>query len=307
MKKHLLFCCLFTMMLFASCSDYVTTGDATEIPYRKALITGKVDLANTEGVNLTMGILYSTEPRVLLGAAKESLADSLEADFSFSAETDFLKPATTYYYRSYLLKNGKPFYGKTESFTTSPVGPVDMGLSVKWGECNIGANSPEEYGDYYAWGETITRISNMPNSYSFLDVSNNNVSKYCTKSFWGKFDNKAVLEIDDDVAAQSLGNNWRIPTIKEWEELKSNCIWLWNSGGYYVVTSKTTGNSIILPAAGLRYGEIPSKEGYVGAYWSSSVYTEQPVYARYMFFEPGGASKDICFRFYGLSVRPVCD
>ena len=119
---------------------------------------------------------------------------------------------------------------------------VDMGLSVKWATCNVGATKPEDYGSYYAWGETITKDRYDRGNYEW---GNN---KYP----------KTVLSASVDVANVKWGGQWRMPTMAELEELLKNCKWDWvtRSGvqGYHVV-SKINGNSIFLPAAGDRVGD----------------------------------------------------
>ena len=127
---------------------------------------------------------------------------------------------------------------------------VDLGLSVKWATCNMGASSPEEYGDYYAWGETETKSTYDWNTYKWCKGSENTLTKYCTDSDYGTVDNKTVLDPEDDVAHVKWGGNWRMPTDAEIEELRENCIWKWttqNGKNGYKVTSKKNGNSIFLP------------------------------------------------------------
>ena len=101
---------------------------------------------------------------------------------------------------------------------------VDLGLSVKWATCNMGASSPEEYGDHYAWGETETESTYDWNTYKWCKGSKNTLTKYCTDSDYGTVDNKTVLDPEDDVAQVKWGGNWRMPTDAEIEELRENCI-----------------------------------------------------------------------------------
>jgi len=155
---------------------------------------------------------------------------------------------------------------------------VDMGLSVRWADCNIGANHHYETGDYYAWGETSTKVSFPWNTYKH--ISNGKLIKYCSNSSSGRVDNKRILETQDDAAYVNWGNAWRIPTKEQWEELADNnkCKWEWttDSGVYgYKVTSKITGNSIFLPVTGYKPGGTRIEHPELGLYWTSTLFTEQ--------------------------------
>ena len=169
-----------------------------------------------------------------------------------------------------------------------PSGAVDLGLSVYWGTTNIGASKPEDYGDYYAWGETATKTVYSSSTYKFGTSSDGPFSKYNTNSSYGEVDNKTVLDPEDDVAHVKLGGKWRIPTDAECRELWTQCTWGWttqNGVGGYKFTSKTNGNSIFLPAAGSRDPNL-SSVGFLGSYWSSSLRTESPGWAWYVYFQP---------------------
>lgn len=191
---------------------------------------------------------------------------------------------------------------------------VDLGLSVKWATCNVGAGSPEDYGNYYAWGETSTKddFSWETLKYSVSGDSWENVtfSKYNTESERGFVDNNTCLDLSDDAARQNWGGRWRIPTKAEWEELNSKCTWTWTAlGGKngYKVAGKN-GNSIFLPAEGNRRGVSSLVgDGDCGYYWSSSLDTDSPLFAWDMFFETGYHYLDSSHRFNGESVRPVTE
>ena len=196
---------------------------------------------------------------------------------------------------------------------------VDLGLSVKWATYNVGANSPEEYGDYYAWGETEIKTSYTWTNYKFRTSgdSYNTVkfSKYTDVSYYGPVDNKTILESEDDVAHVKRGGSWRIPTIVEFEELKNNCTWTWTTldgiNGYRVTSNKAgyTDRSIFLPAAGLVGQKYRDRAGSYGHYWSSSsqifdVYSRGQ--ARSLDFDSVRVQLLGAYRYCGLSVRPVC-
>lgn len=187
---------------------------------------------------------------------------------------------------------------------------VDMGLSVKWATCNIGAKKPEDYGEYYAWGETKTKYSY--DRFTSKYGSNKTLTKYCTKSGFGTFDDKKVLESEDDVAYEKWGGNWRMPTNEEFCELMENCTWTWTTKyfvkGYLVTSNKAgyTDRSIFLPAAGYRHGTSLHDARSDGGYWSSSLYDREPADAWYLGFNSHLVDWYTGSRIHGFSVRPVC-
>ena len=189
---------------------------------------------------------------------------------------------------------------------------VDLGLpsGTKWATCNVGATKPEEYGNYYAWGETETKTTYKWSTYKWCNGSDDTQTKYCTKGKYGPVDNKTVLELEDDAAAVNWGGAWRMPTVDEWTELLENCTWIWttlNGRIGYEVKSKINGNSIFLPAAGCRGDDDLYGAGDDGYYWSSSLNTDYPFDAWCVLFYSGyvGRYGDYRYRYRGQSVRPV--
>ena len=185
---------------------------------------------------------------------------------------------------------------------------VDLGLSVKWANMNVGATSPEDYGGYYAWGEIKEKFEYYWSTYKWCNGSSTTMTKYCTNSSYGTVDNRTVLDPKDDVAHVKWGGSWRMPTKAEQDELRNNCTWTWttqNGDNGYTVTG-SNGNSIFLPAAGLRYGTEVDYRGSYGHYWSSSLYGYTS-YAYSLIFSSGSYYWDNGYRCYGFSVRPVCD
>ena len=186
---------------------------------------------------------------------------------------------------------------------------VDLGLpsGLRWATTNVGATNPEDYGNYYAWGETAIKTTYDWSTYTLANGSNSTLTKYCNSSSYGTVDNRTTLEAADNAATQNWGGNWRMPTIDEWQELIDNCTWTWatqNSVNGYEVKA-TNGNSIFLPAAGCRYvGELYHAGSY-GCYWSSSLYTNNPGNAQYVHFGSFYRRTDYNPRYYGQSVRPV--
>ena len=190
---------------------------------------------------------------------------------------------------------------------------VDLGLSVKWATCNVGALKPEDYGDYYAWGEIDTKSSYTWTNYRFRtsgdSYSNVQFSKYNTSSSYGTEDNNTSLEMSDDVARQKWGGSWRMPTKDEFAELLNNCTWTQTTlngvNGYRVTSNKFgyTDRSIFLPSAGWRYNTDLRFVGSSGNYWSSSLDTGRPYYALILNSGHFTSGSD---RSLGQSVRPVC-
>ena len=186
---------------------------------------------------------------------------------------------------------------------------VDLGLpsGLLWATCNLGASKPEEYGDYYAWGETTTKSNYDWSTYKYCNGYNDTMTKYCTSSSYGTVDNKTSLELSDDVARASWGGSWRMPTYEEISELNTKCTWTWTSlngtDGYKV--TGPNGNSIFLPAAGCRNRESLDIAGSFGFYWSSSLFTPGACNSRILYFNSSNLKSDNYGRCFGLSVRPV--
>lgn len=185
------------------------------------------------------------------------------------------------------------FSEKPADPTVSSGQVVDLGLSVYWASCNLGAESPEEYGDYYAWGETKTKNSYTQKNYSYYDDN--------TKQFVDIGNDIAGTQYD--AATVNLGNDWRMPTNQEFVELVDNCTLEWiqiNGKNGYKVTGKN-GNSIFLPAAGY-CSSITSYMNDWMFYWTSNSYNKSKAYVfrRYDSYSLGLESI-----YNGFSIRPV--
>ncbi len=186
---------------------------------------------------------------------------------------------------------------------------VDLGLSVKWATMNVGANAPEEYGDYFAWGETNSKTDYSWENYKWCNGSETTMTKYCTDSDYGTVDNRTTLELSDDAARANWGGTWRIPTRDEFTELRTKCTWEWTSlnGVNGRKVTGPNGNSIFLPAAGYRDDSSLDNAGSSGSYWSSSLSTDDPLYGWYLYFlRSSDFNMDYHSRFDGRSVRAVC-
>ena len=185
---------------------------------------------------------------------------------------------------------------------------VDLGLSVKWARCNLGATEPEQYGNYYAWGETSPKNEYKWANYKYGSSKNGPFSKYVLESGYGEVDHKTVLDLEDDAAYAEYGGFWRMPTQKEVEELMNGCTWVWttrNDIPGYKVTSITTGNSIFLPANGMFGGSSANDAGIVGNYWSASLSKENTYFSVSPYFASSYIRNGNCYRYLGLAVRPV--
>ena len=182
---------------------------------------------------------------------------------------------------------------------------VDLGLSVKWAGFNVGANSPEEYGDYFAWGETSPKDEYTEETYQYVKF---------TEDAWGdktaEYTNLGDISgTQYDAASVNWGGTWRMPTKAEQQELLNNCTWeksMYNDVKGYLVTGPN-GNSIFLPAAGYRYGSSSYDVGSYGDYWSSTPREGSDHDACYLFFGSEGLGWDWSYRYVGLSVRPVSE
>ena len=188
---------------------------------------------------------------------------------------------------------------------------VDLGLPSgrKWAAYNVGATKPEEYGGYYAWGETEEKSNYSWSTYKWCNGSYNTMTKYCTDSSYGTVDNKTVLDPEDDVAHVKWGGSWRMPTKAEQDELRNKCSWQWttlNGVNGYRVTGPN-GNSIFLPAAGYRLDTSLYLGGSFGNYWSSTPLESLSYSACCLYFLGTNFDWNSYNRYYGLSVRPVSE
>lgn len=190
---------------------------------------------------------------------------------------------------------------------------VDLGLpsGTKWAICNVGATSPEGYGDYFALGETMTKETYNCSTYRYCNGDYNTFTKYCSDAsggYNGFTDNLTTLQSSDDAATANWGAGWRMPTREEMNELYSNCTheWTTQNGVSGRKFTGSNGNSIFLPAAGNRYGRELYDAGSDGEYWSSSLNTGAPSEAWILYFESDYYDVLGGHRDYGFTVRAVC-
>lgn len=198
---------------------------------------------------------------------------------------------------------------------------VDLGLpsGTKWATCNVGANEPEEYGVYFAWGETFGDYSASGETVSTTHKRTYNwenykyedggLKKYCSDSEYGRngyADSLTVLEPSDDAATVIWGEDWRMPTKEDFEELISNCdtTWTAQNGINGMRFTAPNGNSIFLPATGYKINTI-HYSGNDGYYWSSTLCADNPRNAWRILFSSSMISVQDYYRCYGRTVRPV--
>ena len=188
---------------------------------------------------------------------------------------------------------------------------VDLGLpsGTLWATCNVGANSPEEDGDYFAWGETTPKSRYDWSTYKY-GTAEDQLTKYCNESSFGLngyIDTKTVLDPEDDAATTNWGNGWRMPTSDEFDELINNCsrVWTTQNGKYGRLFTGPNGNTLFLPAAGYYDGASFKVAGSYGEYWSSTLNDAKPLSAYCRYFNVSGVFWGYRNRYYGFSVRPV--
>ena len=283
------------------------------------------DVIVTQGLSLSeLGICWSKE---MNPTANHNCLSTTIWNEPFVCTITGLIPNTKYYVRAYVLRGLEYYYGEEMSFVTDSNGGgslhnghdfVDLGLpsGLLWATCNVGATSPEDYGDYFAWGEIEPK--NYYNWYNYKwrvnegagQEFNFNFIKYCNApecGYNGFTDNLTELLPTDDAAAVNWGGDWRMPTMTEWEELFQNTTHVWKTQngvrGYLFTTGK--GSSLFLPAAGSCCFNEFYEVGECGKYWSNSIDVYAPEIACLFCFDSsykfGGSS-----RISGCSVRPVC-
>lgn len=306
-----------------SLSDATITGEATDVTQSSATITSTVHPTSVHFKDVfTVGVAYSTSLEAFNSYSldqqpsfctwgNQSVEELLNG--TYTVTLGFLSENTTYYYTAFAELDGKYGFGKIKSFTTKedgivPYGAVDLGLSVMWATCNLGANSPEEYGSYYAWGETEEKNYYDWGTYKWCEGAKNTLTKYCTNISDGTVDGKTELDIEDDAAHVNLDGSWRMPTKIEMEELISECTWKWTecNGVNGQLVTGPNGNSIFLPAAGYRYYSSHSGKKS-GRYQCKNLYERNCNYSYVLEFDADDVETDWETRYYGSSVRPVIE
>lgn len=263
----------------------VTTSAAYNITETSAVCGGNVTWDG--GATITSrGIVYWTSSSNLLQTVVCGSGTG-----NFTTTLSGLSAGTTYYYKAYSTNSVGTSYGEVMMFNTPVNGHywVDLGLpsGTLWATCNVGANTPTEYGSYFAWGEPTTKSTFTSSNYTYSS-------------------NPSTLPASADAATAQWGASWRMPTYSEMNELLTNCTVTFTmqdgvSGRLFVGPN---GNSIFLPAAGYREG-VGLYDVGTGNYWTSSCYTNQ-IFARDFFFDSVVCYINYGNRYLGFSIRPVC-
>ncbi len=299
---------------------------ASDIQHHSAKISGSLTVQSEGSFSKSAVLYFSSSESTLEGLKSNGLNQTLTlgVDGSYSAALSSLSSSTSYNFVLVAKVDDVEFASSIGNFTTlaPPSGSVDLGLSVFWATCNLGASKPTEYGGYYQWAGT----KDVPDAGIYLGWSNcpyhtgsyhdSGWTKYNSVESYGTVDNKTVLEAMDDAASVALGGKWRMPTYAEWKELtnSSNCSWTWTTidgVNGYVVQSKKSGYTdkwIFLPAAGCRHNVYLGSVGSNGYYWSSSLNTDNPSLAYHMGFNASYVNRYYYdSRCNALSVRPVSE
>lgn len=295
----------------------VITEEVTDITTDSATSGGNV--TSDGGATVTArGVCWSTSQNPTIDDNDGMTTDG-NGTGSFTSNIPNLAPNTRYYVRAYATNSAGTGYGDEISFTTEeeeeegcePDGEiaghyyVDLGLpsGVKWATCNVGASSPEDYGDYFAWGETSPKVVYDWDTY--LHWNDLDGDGYCD---YGEptINSDISGNVQYDAATANWGGNWRMPTKDEMQELVDHCEWEWTQvngvNGSKVIGPN--GSCIFLPAAGLRYGTSLTNDGNYGSCWSSTPYVS---YASHLSFYDGDEGVYGSNRYYGQTVRPISE
>lgn len=266
------------------------------------------DKVKSIDVTPEVGICYSDENRTPnYDDFKKKLGSAMQ-DYSFTIMN--VASGTTYYYRTYVKLLDEVYYSAVNSITTMGESPyivinghqfVDLGLpsGLLWAHTNVGASSSSDDGDYFAWGETVSKSYYYWNTYKW--------GSPCSK--YNSSDGKTFLDSEDDAATVNWGVPCRMPDFSEFEELYNKCDWSWKSNykgtSGYLVTGPN-GNTIFFPASGIRYDDVLEDHGSYGHYWSRSLYGSF-IYGYELYFRSARVSVGANYRFDGFPVRPVAE
>lgn len=282
------------------------------VTYNSAVIEGYVNTTpSVQGTGAGIIISTSANPTIQNGTIYNIF--ELDKDNKFHIKVTNLTADTMYYLKSFTTENGKPVFGKVRNFATDifEFKAVDLGLSVKWSNVNLGASVPEETGQFYAWGETRSKETFTDENYRFFSNGTSNIHKYNNTMLYAfsehQIDNKTVLDPEDDAATMELRGRWRIPTEEEWNELKNNCKVEWTTVGNVtgaLFTGKT-GNSIFI--RGYNEGFSHPDGALHGKYWTSSLSEDIPIYAKLININDLTIKSSQATRFWGYNIRPVSE
>lgn len=290
---------------------YVNDGIAYDYKYEVAVT---VEINSLEGIE-EWGYVYEDPNgnlmRIPLTQFGNSITDTRYAYYRNEATSSVCLYSYVKYNGDIEYSYGDPVFYPLEYKKEQIMEAVDLGLpsGLKWATCNVGASSPEDYGDYFAWGETEPKTTYDWSTYKWCRGSSYSMTKYCINSKYGTVDNKFWLDPEDDAAHVNWGGSWRMPNSVEQSELRALCHWTWTSQNG-VVGYKVTGpngNSIFLPVTGYRCYDDFFDVGSSGYSWSDQLSEKYGYSAIYMSFGKRGYGWNGMSRCCGLSVRPVCE
>ena len=295
----------------------VTTVEPSEITKTTAICGAEAIVS--EGAELAeIGVCWNTHENPTVN---DKLLSTTTWNEPFSCTLTNLEPGTEYYVRAFALCNSVYYYGENKSFTTESTAGngslnghdyLDLGLpsGTLWATCNVGANAPEKYGDYFAWGETTPKTTYNWSTYKYCNGEPDQLTKYCDDplhGYNGFTDDLTTLLPEDDAATVNWGDGWYMPTYDQWVELYENTRHFWATqndvnGRIFVGAND---NRLFVPFPGYRQDNELNQADTIGYYWSSMLGTGIYVYDLVI------ASGSCHMGYYlsrgsGLSVRPVC-
>ena len=287
----------------------VTTGAASDITSISATVSGSVSNLAAGITNVEIGVVYSENNNTPSIGNGTTVKSGNNSNGEFTISLNGLNDGVTYNYCTYVKIADKVYYGDVLSFTTKDEitsgQEVDLGLSVKWAGWNVGATSPEQYGGYYAWGETEEKSDYSVQTYKHYNDSIGYVNI-----------GENISGTQYDVATAKWGNGWRMPTKGEFDELVSKCnfeLYSYKRGSYCngLKITGPNGNAIFMPFDGCYYGTSLGSQSPVcyGFYWSGSLEKNQYSWSLFFdyFVDAEGHYTRRDERTYGMSVRPVRD
>lgn len=310
----------YNMFTSRDVPDITSAGDAFDITrYTAAVVINTQKITVDKRDMIEVGFAYATSKTALTEGGSFSqqtsnLQDAKEVD---TIRLSKLSMGTTYYYSSFAKVNGTYKMHEIKEFSTAVicddnnhVHAVDLGLSVKWSCCNVDATNPLQYGNLYAWGEIETKDEFSKNTY----IHYNNSLEKCSDI------GSNISKTEYDVAHKKWGEEWRMPTKSEIQELYDKCSWRWtsvNGVNGYLITAQN-GNTIFLPAGGYTCGTNTESQSSCGYYWSATVQESNINFAYGLFFDSKESwrndwkddSKKNYFsdyRLHGMLIRPVKD
>ena len=351
-KTDLLKAQLGTIADLSANYDVATADGTLSVSGMSATLKEKVTFANQNGICKFQFQDKGNGNAAITGITKLVIKDNTDAEITTAtlpAAADYvwvaMAPITTTSKVNFEVTTAdKTYTGSTNAIveaskkyiltlkvTASPYTAVDLGLpsGTKWANMNVGATTETDYGDYFAWGETEPKYSSLDpltwktgnesgyewSTYAWCNGTSTTLTKYNTDSRYGTFDNKTVLDPEDDAAHVNMGSTWRMPTKEEFQELLDNTTheWVTNFNGSGINGRKFTNKSdaskyIFLPAAGMYAGKYFTSGSSYGYYWSSSLdesYRYQSRGQALLIYDGNVVRVSSYYRYYGHSVRGV--